>query len=226
VSQGSEDGVTAGNTYQVVRPTTMMINPQGRTRNERELGMHYMDVAQIRVVLAQPDFSLARVIHDCGDAVEIGDVMLPFRPIVLPPRARPRVFSPFMTTTSGIKGAIVNTKAVLLNFGSSFKSAGIIPGVRGGRLGPIERGIASDGMIVFLDIGQENGVQPGDLFIVYRATEVDRRLYDVPKEVEKLRNVRTAVGELIVVKSGERASTALVTYASDALSLGDAVERR
>ena len=38
--------------------------------------------------------------------------------------------------------------------------------------------------------------------------------------------VRTAIGELVVLKVEERASTALVTYASDGLSLGDVVERR
>jgi hypothetical protein len=226
ISQGSEDGIVAGTMYQVIRPSTTMTNPDGRTRAERDLGMHYMDVGQMRVALVQPDFSLARVIHSCGDAIEVGDIMLPFQPIVLPPRQRPRPFGPFMTTTSGIKGAIVNTKGVLLNFGSAFKSAGIIPGVSGGRLGPMARGIASEGTIVYLDIGQENGVNPGDLFIVYRAVDFDDRLYALPREVEKLRNLRTAVGELLVIKTGERASTALVTYATDALSLGDAVERR
>jgi hypothetical protein len=226
VSQGSEDGVAVGNTYQVIRPSTLMTNPTGRTRAERDLGMHYLDVAQIRVVIAQPDFSLARIIHNCADAVDVGDIMLPFRPIVLPPRPRPRPFSPFMTTTGEVKGAIVSTKGALLNFGSAYKSTGIIPGVRGGRLGAVERGIAPEGTIVYLDIGQENGVNPGDLFIVYRALDVDGRLYQVPLEVEKIKEVRTAIGEVLVLKTGERASTALVTYATDALSLGDAVERR
>lgn len=226
LSQGSEDGILAGNIYQVIRPTTMLTDPKGRTKAMRELGMHYLEVGQIRVALTQPDFSLARVIHSCGDAVEVGDIMLPFQQIVLPPRPRSRPFNPMMTTTGGLKGAIVSTKGVLLSFGSTFKLSGAIPGVREGDLRSLDRGIASDGMIVYLDIGLDNGVKPGDTFIVFREMEFDNRLYNLPKEAAKLRGVRNAIGELIVVKAGERASTALVTYATDGLSLGDSVERR
>src|SRR5438094_7021859 len=57
LSQGSEDGIATGNTYQVVRPTKTLTNPNGRTKAERDLGMHYLDIAQLRVVLAQPEFS-------------------------------------------------------------------------------------------------------------------------------------------------------------------------
>ncbi len=226
LSQGSEDGIMTGSLYQVIRPTTAMVNPTGRTRAERDLGMHYLDVGQLRVTLTQPDFALARVLHTCGDAVEIGDTMLPFQQINLPPRERARPFGPLMTTTGGVKGAIVGTKDVLLNFGSTFKVSGVVPGVRGGRLGSLDRGIASEGTIVYLDIGQESGVNAGDIFIVFREMQFDERLYNVPREAQKLRGIRTAIGELIVIKVNERASTALVTYASDALSLGDAVERR
>ena len=140
-------------------------------------------------------------------------------------RDRSRPFSPMMTTKSGVNGTIVTTKTVLLNFGSAFKVSGVIPGVSGGRLGAMSRGIASAGTIVYLDIGQDRA-KPGDVFIAYRSLDLDGRLYDFPKEADKLRNTRTAIGELIVVKVGERGSTAVVTYASDALALGDVVERR
>jgi len=124
LSQGSEQGIAAGNVYQAVRPTRTVTNPNGRTKSERDLGMHYLEVAQLRVVLAQSDVSLARVIHSCGDAVEVGDILMPFKQIVLPARDRSRPFSPTMTTKSGVKGTIVTTKTVLLNFGSVFKEIG------------------------------------------------------------------------------------------------------
>ena len=37
---------------------------------------------------------------------------------------------------------------------------------------------------------------------------------------------KTAVGEIVILRVEERASTALVTYSTDGLSLGDSVERR
>src|SRR5437867_6715631 len=186
--------------------------------------MHYLDIAQLRVVLAQPEFSLARVIHSCADAVDVGDILLPFQRTVVPLPSRPRPFSPIAVTTSGIKGTIVSTKDVMLNFGSSFKGTRQTPGVRGGRLGSVDRGVATEGMVVYIDIGHDQAVNPGDIFLVYRGVAVDQRLYDFPTEVKKLKNTRSAIGELVVLKVGERAATALVTYAADGLMLGDSVE--
>ena len=227
LSRGSENGITTGGTFQVVRPTKTMTNPYARTGKTRDLGMHYLDIGQIRVVLTQADFSLARVMHTCGDAIEVGDLVIPFQPVAFPQPPRPRPFSPTMTTNSGIDGIIVSAKSVLTNFGSTFKMTGITPGVRGSdRLGVTERGIASAGMIVYIDLGADKGIKAGDLFIVYRYNDFDTRLFAAPKEIDKLADARSAVGELIVVNVGERASAALVTYSSDALSLGDVVERR
>jgi len=225
LSQGSEDGVAVGNIYQVIRPTKTVSNPRAQRGMERNLGMHYLDVAQVRVVMAQPDFSLARVINTCADGVDVGDTLVPFQRIVLPEPSRPRPFSPLMTTSSGVKGTIVSTKDVMLNFGSSMRVTGEIPGVRTGRLGPLDRGIAGEGSIVYVAIAQQM-VKPGDVFIVYRDVEPDRRLYPYPTEVKKLKTARMAIGEVMVVKVGERAATAVVTYATDGLTMGDAVERR
>ena len=226
LSLGSENGIVAGNMYEVVRPTRKITNPYGRTKYQRELGRHYLEIAYLRVALTQADFSLARVIHSCGDAVEVGDIVLPFQPVAFPQPERPRPFNPVMATNSGITGQIVTTKTVLLSNGSSFAGPNIQPGVGGDGLGLIDRGIAGAGSIVYIDIGENRSVKPGDLFIVYRGEQLDHRLFSYPKEVEKLRGQTAAIGELIVLKVGEKASTALVTYSSDALSLGDFVERR
>jgi hypothetical protein len=106
------------------------------------------------------------------------------------------------------------------------KMSGSIPGVTGGHLEPLSRGVAHEGTIVYVDIGQGQNVRPGDLFIVYKYVELDSRLYPLPSDSKKVRDARTAVGEIVILKVGERASTALVTYASDMISLGDVVERR
>src|SRR5436309_7059734 len=231
LSQGSEDGIANGTVYQVVRRTKILRYPRGRTKNERDLGMHYLEIAYVRVAVTQADFSLARVIHSCGDAIEVGDIMLPFQPIMLPPLERPRSFSPMMTTNSGIKGEIVTTKTVLLSNGSIFAGPNIEPGVNGESISRTNRGIAGDGTIVYLSIGQNRSVKPGDIFIVYRdvETDFDRRVYAgyaVPREINRLKGQRRAIGEVIVVNAGERASTALVTYSADELLFGDSVERR
>lgn len=214
LNQGSNDGIAVGNLYQVIRPTKKIERPNGRTKDERNLGMHYLDIAQINVVLTQPEFSLARVFQNC-DAVEIGDIAVPLQIPEPPVVASPRRFSPFMTVTGDVKGAVVTTLSVLFNFGSTFGSSRALPGVRTGNLGSLEKGIAYEGAIVYIDVGQREAVKPGDVFIAYRQLQL-----------RQLPGARTAIGELIVVKVGERASTALVTYADDAISAGDSVERR
>ena len=223
LSQGAENGIAAGNMYQVVRPTRKISNPGG---SPKDLGMHYLDVAQIRVVLTQPDYSLARVIHSCADAVDPGDILMPFVPLTFPDPPRPRPFNPLATTSGGVTGSIVTSKDVMLSFGSTFRVTGKIPGVRDSHLTPLNRGISGEGAIVYIDLGQEKGVKPGDVFIVYRHVRREASLYNLPSEAKKLDNTRTAIGELVVVKVGERASTAVVTYAADGLVFGDSIERR
>jgi hypothetical protein len=226
LSLGSEDGIVAGNVYEVVRSTRRVRNPYGRTNEERDLGMHYLEIAYLRIALTQADFSLARVIHSCGDGVEVGDTVLPFQPLPFPQPERPRPFNPVMSTNSGVTGEIVTTKTVLLSNGSIFAGPNIQPGVGGTALGLIDRGIAAAGSIVYIDVGQNKSVKPGDIFVVYRGEQLDHRLFSYPPETGKLRGQQAAIGELIVVKVGERASSALVTYSSDALSFGDSVVRR
>jgi hypothetical protein len=217
LGQGSEDGIAVGNKYQVIRPTK-------RLSSDGNLGMHYLDVAHVQVVMTQPDFSMARVTYDCEGA-EFGDLLIPFQDMSVPAPARPRTFSMLMTTTGDVKGSVVVSKSVLTNFGSTFKASRITPGIKGGHLGPFERGVAAEGDIVYLDVGQEEGVKPGDLFIVFREIKPDNDLFS-QADPGRLRGHRVAVGELIVLKVGERAATALVTYANDVILEGSPVERR
>src|SRR5262249_16831515 len=154
---------------------------------------------------------------------------MPFERIMVPVPSRPRPFNPVMMTSSDVTGKIVSTKDVMLNYGSSMKASGNVPGVLGTEhLGALHRGIASEGTIVYVDVGQDKTVEPGDVFIVYRDVkeEVDQRLYNFPSDVKKLKTARRAIGELIVVKVGELAATALVTYATESFVLGDSIERR
>ena len=131
-----------------------------------------------------------------------------------------------MKATGDVKGSVVITKSALLNYGSVMKLSANIPGVTGSHLGPLSRGVASEGVIVYVDIGQNLGVKPGDLFIVYKNMRPVSGLYSLPADAARIKDARAAVGEIVILKVEEKASTALVTYASDVISQGDLVERR
>jgi hypothetical protein len=90
----------------------------------------------------------------------------------------------------------------------------------------MEGGIAGTGGIVYLDLGVHSGIKPGDIFIVYRPIEIDPFLYSLPHEAKGVKNARTAIGEVVVLKVDETASSAIVTYSSVGISAGDFVERR
>src|SRR5262249_23773208 len=74
INLGSTGGVNPGAVYSVVRPTKRITDPS-RTGAARNLGMHYLDVAQIKIVQTQADSSLARVTQNC-EAIEVGDLLV------------------------------------------------------------------------------------------------------------------------------------------------------
>ena len=176
LSLGTEDGIVAGNLYEVVRPTRKITNPYGRSKEERELGMHYLEIAYLRVALTQARLFLGTRdswLWGCGRSRRYG-VAIPVG--AFPQPARPRPFNPVMRTNSGITGEIVTTKTVLLSYGSSFAGPSIEPVVEDSHLSPINRGIA--GWFDCLhQTSEKANVSIGDVFIVYRGEYLDRRLF-------------------------------------------------
>jgi hypothetical protein len=190
----------------------------------RNLGTHYLEIAQVTVVLGQDNTAMARVTQSC-EAVEVGDLVVPYTRAQFPTLPSRRPFSPTMKASGQMPGTIVMTKNVLLNLGSTVKGSTRLAGVGAGKgnLGDLERGIAGENHVVYVDIAKSSGVKPGDLFIVYREmAETDGTLAAGVKPAKR----KTAVGEIVILRVEDRASTALVTYSTDALSLGDSVERR
>ena len=214
VGRDTADGVKPGSTYEVVRPS----------RGINSLGTLYLEVAQVEIVMGQSSFALGRVTQGC-EAVELGDVLIPYVRADIPPLAGNRPFSGTMKPSGQIPGRIVTTKAAVLNTGSTYTHHTSVPvAVYGGSLAKYNEGVAAEGAVVYLNVGKGEGVKPGDFFIVFRDVItkdghplVDRQTNEIAK---------TAVGELVVLKVEDRASTALVTYSADMISPGDSVEKR
>ena len=194
INQGSKDGLMPGAKYQVIRSTRKVSDP-AKGLVGGTLGMQYMDVAQIQLAKVQDDFALAEVLSNC-DAVEPGDVLVPYVQFEVPDLPRNRSFSSVMTATGNIKGSVVFMRNSVAVAGSIYSSA----------TAPNPRSIVAAGGVLYINAGKEEGVKPGDLFIVYHGT--------------------AAVAEVAVLKVETNTSSALVTYSTEALYLGDPVERR
>jgi hypothetical protein len=170
--------------------------------------MHYLEVAQVQIVMGQADHALGRIINGC-ESVEMGDILVPFNKAEFPALPAKRSFSGTMTASGQVPGNIVMTKDSVVNSRSKTE----VPAANRRSLKTLEKGIVGEGSVVYLDVGKQAGAKPGDLFIVFR---------DHPK----VENVRTAIAEVVILKVEDTSSSALVTYSDDAISLGDVVERR
>jgi len=130
------------------------------------------------------------------DAIEPSDLLLPYVRLETPELPRNRTFSSAMKATGNIKGTVSFFRNSVAVTGSVYSSS----------TPPSAKSIVATGGVVYLNVGEAAGVKPGDLFIVYRGS--------------------AAIAEVAVLKVEEKSSTALVTYSTDALVLGDRVERR
>lgn len=75
------------------------------------------------------------------------------------------------------------------------------------------------GDVVYLDLGKNHGIEPGNMFYVVREVAVEKMLVD--KVVKQL--PYEVVGALVVVEIGNRTSTALVVKSIDAIFKKDTV---
>ena len=65
--------------------------------------------------------------------------------------------------------------------------------------------------VVYLDLGEADGLNPGDFLTVFRASG-------------RAEGVRTILGEASILTTRDRTSVAIVTLMTDTMYVGDSVE--
>jgi hypothetical protein len=211
LSQGDVDGITAGSLYSVIRPTHEVYHPVQR---KELMGTAVRSIARVQIVAVQNQTCTAEIVDAC-DAVEVGDYLVPFVEVAVP------LAGPALFRTEGIEltgenaGFIVHVQDDKLSFGT--------------------------GDIVNIDMGSQDGIQPGDRFTIYRdwAGEVrfdsatmyidgqQERAQDRLEEDERGPKYSPVIlGQLIVLGTRDSTSTGKVVAAVRELSVGDRVELR
>jgi hypothetical protein len=177
-----------------------------------EAGQPYQDAGYARVVEQRGDFAVARVEFAC-DTILAGDLVMPFaeRPqINVRKRSTADLFPVSDDTLTG--------NIVLVREGDQ---------------------LAAVGRKVFLNIGSDKGVKPGDYFQVIRSysknsyDEADQATMsstmgdDTQKNPPRIKDMselpKHLVGELVVLNVCPGSSTAMVTFMMEDMHAGDKV---
>jgi len=214
INAGGEQGVKVGDLFDVVRPATDPMSQTAWFKYQNTLtkamGTRYVDIGRLRVVHVDAKTSTVELALGC-DVVQRGDTILPFasRPA---PQFRDVKLDPY-APPSGKKIAMVVTSKDY-------------------------NALNATGNIVYVNLGNDQGVKIGDYFRVFRyqgsrnetmyqekdtafkllgfgSTPVAYEWKDIPREI---------VGEGIVLRTGPNASTVLLTDSRRGIYSGDYVE--
>jgi hypothetical protein len=137
INKGREEGVRSGAVYYIIRPLGKFKHPFDK---KRKLGTFVREVGMLRVIQVNEKTSTAEVTVSC-EMVEMGDLLKPYEEKLAP---EPREGQPLPLhgeSSDDISGQIVMAR----NY-QEFVSAN---------------------NIVFIDLGERQGVKEGDYFTIY-----------------------------------------------------------
>lgn len=181
IDLGEKDGVTAGMEFTTVRPQRVV----NQWNSDVEVvGRVYLTPSRLRVICAQERSAIAEIAYGCFDT-QIGDFIVPFEPVPVPLVRRTQMVTTCDVPNGKVIGHIVETR---------------------GFVTPVAAHSA-----VFLDLGEADGLNPGDFLTVYRPST-------------RAEGVRTILGEAAILTTRARSSVAIITSMSDTMGVGDAVE--
>jgi hypothetical protein len=178
---GENDGVQAGMEFTIVRPQNI-VNRWGS--DIEVVGRIYLTPGRVRVICAQERSSIAEISYGCFDT-QVGDFVIPFEPVPVPLVRRTQVATMCDVPNGKVIGHIVETRGFVTPVGTD--------------------------SVVFLDLGEADGLNPGDFLTVYRPSS-------------RAEGVRTILGEASILTTRTRTSVAIITSMMDTMGVGDAVE--
>ncbi len=214
----------SGGGYQVNQQLTVVRELQDPNRFEpfagqrallNEIGQPYAELGRLRVVKTSGDLAIAQVELSC-EAIAAGDFVIPFqeRPTISL-RKQTAAFDRFPDAIAPA-GRIVLAKDFDLFVGTGSKvyiSAGAQKGVRVGDYLRITRGY-----------GPED-VDPAAVLSYSAPQGMDTQKHPVKVTKQDARRLpRQAIGELVILNVTPTSATGMITFALDAVKVGDLVE--
>jgi hypothetical protein len=214
LNKGASQGVKVGDEFQVIRPVEELLHNEWFVSQSvlmKAMGTTYEDEGRLRVVSVQQNTSTAEVVFSCN-YVQRGDIAQPFTPRPAPTLKSETKVDPFAPSSGKAKAMIVSTRF----FGE----------------------LASEGKIVYVNLGTAQGVKVGDYFRIFRYQgEQIEKAYQTPHTEYALFGFgaaprpylgtelpRDILGEGVVLRLGKNAATVLITSSDLQIYPGDYVE--
>jgi hypothetical protein len=177
-----------------------VVRPLQKLKN---LGQLFADIAHVKIVDVRESVLVAQITFSCMPLV-VGDWVVAPEERLMPPAGPEQKVDRFAPPSGKAEGQIVASKSQLVQLGQ--------------------------GIIVYLNVGADQGVQPGSVLRIFRyANEGDVNVFNrdiYRKYSKKYHYPREVLGECVVLKTGKNASTALITQSLEELAIGDHVEAR
>jgi hypothetical protein len=193
LNRGAEHDIQPGAEFVLVRPGAVVENPI----TGRNVGVDIRPRGRVRVVLVHPKSATAEVLSACEE-IEVGDFLIPYEP-----RQAPYVinqdFNRLAYQPSGKKMGHI----VLANDSTQVVRGEAVTG---------NISLVAAGMVVQIDLGARDGIQPGDWFTILLDSPYGKKY---PPQV---------LGEGVVIRTEERASTAKILSSDYDIPLGARVE--
>jgi len=214
INKGEGQGVHVGDEFSIIRPVGEPTRVPWFWQEfsiERAMGTLWEDEGRVKVVVAQPNVSIAQVENSC-EYLQRGDIALPFMQRPAPPLKPDEKFDRFAPPSGKPKATVVTGK----HFQETFSSDDI----------------------VYVNLGSAQGVKVGDYFRVFRLTgpqhevayQTKRMAFycygygAVSKEFNADNVPREVLGEGIVVRTSENSSSVALTFTLREVYAGDSVE--
>ncbi len=204
LDQGTSGGIKPGDELQIVRLVTSFAKwgkEFAPAKSRGHYGYYYEDVGRARVLLAQERSATAEIVFSCQDA-QSGDKVIADEDRVAPLQKEVH-FDKFAQPNGKTTGHIFMSKDFRKLIGTNH--------------------------IVYLDLGSKQNVRAGDYFRVIRYFKSDTISLFNKGDYRKFRDtfdgVRKVIGQAVVLRSDPNTSTALITYSSQDIAIGDSVEQ-
>jgi hypothetical protein len=221
INRGAQQGVKVGDEFSVIRPVVDPIFYEWTKWQYsilRKMGTVWADEGRVKVIVVERDTSIAQVAHAC-DYLQRGDIIVPFAERTAPPLKSGANFDRFAPESGKAKAMVIEGKNFQQEVGTND--------------------------VVYVNLGQKQGVRVGDYFRLFRYTgtehesvyQTGRFAFDVEgqwgptfgmgasaKKWNWGNTPREVLGEGVVVRTSPNASTVLLTFTLREIYAGDYVE--